>query len=264
MTPTGTEYFRRVLSPWAPGVDNPLPGWVDRCAREAPDAGSALAVDVGCGPGVLTCYLAQRYGRVVAVDRDPQMVEATSELVEKLRARGAPFGEVELRCADWAECGDLSRSASLVCAVNSILEPEPGARQRLLAGLRDALTPGRGRILAVFPAMEAQVHLVEIFAAELAARGLDDEEVAAWLDRELAVGHSFDALLGTFASHGEPAQKFFYELELRWELADADLEVEALARVTYPWEVCRQVDAGYFPGEVELFDWFVAGKPQTT
>ena len=49
--------------------------------------------------------------------------------------------------------------------------------------------------------------------------------------------------------------------ELAFELDDAGFTVEEMSRVLYPWEVCRAVDAGYFPGEVELFDWFVRARP---
>ncbi len=258
MTWTGTEYFRRVLSPWVPGVDNPLPEWVDRAARP-----EGLAVDVGCGPGVLTCYLAQRFGRVIAIDRDREMAEATGELVAKLRAQGAPFGDVEVRCQDWVAVDDIAGAADLVCAVNSILEPAPEKRFRLLRGLTEALVPERGRLLAIFPAMEAQVHLLRLFDDALRERGMTDGEVAEWMEQELFEAHSFDALAGTFASRGEPPQKFCYHLELALELKDAGLQVDEISPVIYPWEVCAQVDAGYFPGATEMFDWFVRARRAT-
>jgi SAM-dependent methyltransferase len=251
------EYFSRVLSPWSPGVvGNPLPRWVAELAR--PDG---TAVDVGCGPGVLLCDLAQRFGRVVAVDRDSEMIAMAEELVERLRAQGASFGEIELRCQDWAEVDDL-RGADLVCAVNSILEPEPGRRARMLAGLRDALAI-EGTLVGVFPAMESQVHLLRLYAAELARLGVPEDRLRRRIDDEFLTAHGFDALAGTFSSRGEPPQKFSYQMELAWELRDAGFEPLELTRVVYPWDVCRQVDAGYFPGEVELFDWSVRARRST-
>lgn len=257
MSSTGSDYFRRVLSPWVPGVDNPLPRWVEQLAR--PDG---TAIDVGCGPGVLTCYLAQKFPRVIAIDRDPQMAEATGELIEKLRARGAPFGEIEIRCEDWAESDDLNGRADLLCAVNSILEPRPEDRRQLLAKLRSTLKNESSRLLAVFPAMEAQIHLLRLFSAELDARGIEGEELYSWIEQELVIAHSFDAYEGTFSSRNEPPQKFCYQLELCWELAAARLRVDEMSRITYPWEVCRDVDAGYFPAALELFDWFVVARKE--
>ena len=250
-----SQYFQRVLSPWVPGVQNPLPPRIDGLG--GPDR---LAVDVGCGPGVLTVYLAERFGRVLAVDRDAEMIEATRELVERLRGRGAGLGEVELVHGDWTAC-EAVRGATLVCAVNSVLETHGTKRRLMLELIRDALDP-EGSFLGVFPSMEAQVHLFRLFAARLDSDGLDADAVRQQLRDELITAHSFDALEGTFASRDEPAQKFYYDLELSFELRDAGLEPIESERVLYPWEVCRQVDAGYFPGETELWDWFVRARAQ--
>lgn len=252
MTAAG-DYFTRVLSPWVPGVRNPLPARIDGLGGE-----DRLAVDVGCGPGVLTCYLAQRFGRVVSIDRDTAMIEATAELVEGLRAQGAAFGKIELRHDEWAAVDDLG-GAHLVCAVNSILETDPVLRRLMLRRLRSALAPD-GVFLGVFPSMEAQVHLLELYAADLARQGLDGAAIARAVEEELLVAHRFDAYAGTFASRGEPPQKFVYELELAWELRDEGLEPLEVERLVYPWEVCREVDAGFFPGETELWDWFVRAE----
>ncbi|TKY86279.1 hypothetical protein EX895_005104 [Sporisorium graminicola] len=70
-------------------------------------AGSSLAVDLGCGPGISTLSLLPHFERVVGVDPSPKMVEAaitpsTPELPSHLiphaadGARGA-LGEVEYR-----------------------------------------------------------------------------------------------------------------------------------------------------------------------
>jgi len=252
------EYFHKVLSPWVPGVSNPLPQLARELAR--PDG---TAVDVGCGPGVFLCYLAQLFGRVVAIDRDPDMIEAAGELVETLRRHGAELGEVELRCEDWAECDDV-RGADLVCAVNSILETDGERRHRMLGALQRALSPDRGAtLLAIFPAMEAQIHLLRLYAAELARLGASAEVIERQIEAEFLTAHHFDALEGTFSSRDETPQKFFYELELAFELERAGFDVSEMARVVYPWEVCRAVDAGYFPGEVELYDWFVRASPSS-
>lgn len=250
------EYFHRVLSPWVPGVENPLPRWVIELGD--PDA---VAVDVGCGTGVLLCYLAQHFGRVIAIDRDPDMIDAAEELIEKLRQQGAEFGEIELRCEDWVECEDI-QGADLVCAVNAILEPDAERRFQMLRTLCKALDHGSpSTLLAIFPAMEAQVHLLRLYAAELARLRVPEETIRCKIDEEFLTAHHFDALAGTFSSRDEPMQKFFYELELAFELDDAGFTVEEMDRVLYPWDVCRAVDAGYFPGEVELFDWFVRARP---
>jgi hypothetical protein len=130
----------------------------------------------------------------------------------------------------------------------------------MIAGLRGALAPD-GALLAVFPAMEAQVHLLRLYDASLARHGVAEGERRRQIEAEFLGAHGFDALAATFASRDEPPQKFFYELELAWELDDAGLDIAEQTRVVYPWDVCRRVDAGYFPGEVELFDWAIRARP---
>jgi SAM-dependent methyltransferase len=241
-------------------VDNPIPAAIDQIT-----SARNLAVDVGCGPGVLTCYLAQTYAKVVAIDRDRKMAEATEELLNAMKSQGVPLGEVEVRSEDWRDCEDIGH-ADLVCAVNSILEPRPSQRRLLMEQLCHALSPTNidAQLLAVFPAMEAQVHLLRLYDVRLRQGGLSDTEVEQRLAEEFVEAHQFDALAGTFASLDEAAQKFYYQWELSWELADAGLAVTDLRRLAYPWDVCAAVDAGYFPGQVELWDWFVMaqrGKP---
>lgn len=251
------EYFQRVLSPWVPGVDNPVPRLVTEFANP-----QGLAVDVGCGPGVLSCYLAQHFGRVIAIDRDPGMIEAATELAQKVSKQASDFGEIEFRHEDWGNCEDI-RGADLVCAINSILEPREIKRRLLFENIFNSLRqgPNPGCLLAIFPAMEAQIRLLRLYAADLERSGLNEEEIENEIEEEFLTAHHFDALEGTFSSRDEPTQKFYYQLELAWELSDAGFVTEAQSRVIYPWEVCRQVDAGYFPGELELWDWFIQATP---
>ncbi len=248
------EYFQRVLSPWAPGVKNPLLRHLEELEGE-----DLTAVDVGSGLGVLVGLLAQSFGRVVGIDRDRKMVEAAGELIETLRGKGAAFGEIELIHGDWADAS-IPKGAALVCAVNSILETDLERRRRMLWRIAETLAP-TGTFLGIFPSMEAQIHLRDLYVASLADQGYEPDEVREMVHDELTVAHSFDPEAGTFASRGEEPQKFYFETEIRKELLAVGLEPGEVSRVVYPWEVCAQVDAGYFPGRTELWDWFVRARP---
>lgn len=43
-------------------------------------------------------------------------------------------------------------------------------------------------------------------------------------------------------------------------LKKAGFEILKKEKVTYPWELCKKYNYDYFPGEKEIWDWFVVAK----
>ncbi|WP_039947005.1 class I SAM-dependent methyltransferase [Streptomyces sp. NRRL S-118] len=102
-----------------------------------PAAGVRRVLDVGSGPGVLSCLLAEAfpYAKVVAVDSTPQ-------LLERARDRAASLGlaRVTTRHAELpADTADLGQ-ADLIWAAGSL--HHLGDQRAALAGLAGLLRPG--------------------------------------------------------------------------------------------------------------------------
>lgn len=120
---------------------NPLtPATLDRVLAMADLRPGDTAVDIGCGNGMVSLHLAERYGlQVEAVDMEPSMIALARERVGE---RGAP-GAVTLRTAKAEELFTEGRQVRLVVATGAwgLVEGRPDIG-RILARLREVAEPG--------------------------------------------------------------------------------------------------------------------------
>jgi SAM-dependent methyltransferase len=119
-----------------------LPLW-----RELADREGSPVLDVGAGTGRVALDLARRGHEVVAVDRDPVLLDALAD-------RGAGLA-VSVVAAD-ARAFDLGRRFPLVIVPMQTLQLLGGAegRARSLARVREHLTPGGLLAVALADALE--------------------------------------------------------------------------------------------------------------
>jgi 2-polyprenyl-3-methyl-5-hydroxy-6-metoxy-1,4-benzoquinol methylase len=166
----------------------------------APRNGEALAVDLGCGTGVVTMELARRGFRVIGVDHSPEMLERAREKVAaagmsdrvELRREDLMRAELPLGEADVVTCqGVLHHLPDMRPCVEAIartLRPdgsfyisEPcreltpvgraiGASARVLMGMRGRMRGG-GRDEEAPESVEEPIRSAELLAA-LSANGL--------------------------------------------------------------------------------------------
>ena len=117
-----------------------LESWGGGGAADGPAGGTAAragdAVDLGCGDGVETRYLAERGWNVLATDADPgveERVRATvgDELMERVQIRSAPFESL----------GPIPAS-DFIYAGFALPFCDPGHFPYLWADIREALRPG--------------------------------------------------------------------------------------------------------------------------
>ena len=161
---------------------NPLsPETLDRTLAFARLTPGDTALDLGCGNGLVSLHLAERYGLSVdAVDIAPEMIALARERVGE---RGAP-GAVRLRVASAAEAVETTTPVRLVVATGAwgLVEgrPEP---ERILRRLAAAVEPG-GYVLWGDPFLKAPPP--ERLAAVLSA--VDYRSHAAYIEIDEAAG----------------------------------------------------------------------------
>jgi SAM-dependent methyltransferase len=111
----------------------------DELAALARIASGVRVLEIGCGTGVSTCYLAQRYGcRIVAVDISADMVRWASQRVAKASLQG----QIVLKVADAHDLPfeDDQFDAAICESVTAFLD-----KPRAIGELRRVVRPG-GRI----------------------------------------------------------------------------------------------------------------------
>ncbi|MGH7163209.1 MAG: class I SAM-dependent methyltransferase [Planctomycetota bacterium] len=229
-------YLDHIVSPFAPGVRNPLPGWIDRLRG----ARRMTVADFGCGVGELLPFLAARFRRVVAVDFSPRMLR---EARRRCRARNVEFVRADFRrLAGWRGAFDAA------VAVNSVLMPEAAGARTALAGIAASLLPGAA-FFGCFPSMEAILHHAVL---------VREREPTLARARRVAETARYDFVAGVY-DDGDDRQKLYYELELRGMLRSAGFRRVRLDKALYPWSAAGG-DFERFPGEPRMWDWVVRAR----
>ena len=111
------------------------PGWpeelVDEAARELGLGPGSAVLDLAAGTGKLTRLLVPRFGRVVAVEPDPAMLEVLGEVVPEAESRAGsgehiPPGDAEVDCVFVAEAFHWFASPEVVAELSRVLRPGGG------------------------------------------------------------------------------------------------------------------------------------------
>jgi SAM-dependent methyltransferase len=212
------------LDPYAPGVENPL--WTELDA--IPDAGRKTVVDLGCGTGPLLLHLAARFGRVIALDFAPGMID---------RARGRLGPEAADRITfltrPMHELDDLAGQVDVAVAVNSLVMPDICLIDRTLRAIRASLRPG-GLFLGIVPSIDAIAYHTMLLVDRALERGLPPKE-AERLAAVQAERRYYDFLFGRFRFQGLH-QKFWQPFEIEHRLTKSGFTSVTLGKVLYPWD----------------------------
>jgi len=238
------DYFGEIVSPLEAGVPRPLLRALDAVRG----AEGKTAGDLGCGIGTLLPTLANRFGRVLAIDFSSAMLA---------RARAAcPDRHVSVHRADLADLRKFRARLDVAVSVNAVLTPDTERLDRIFDGLRAVLRPG-GVLLGIFPAMEPVLY--QGFLIHERERRTHEPLRARRRTSRILERGKYDFVHGTYRE-GPRAQKFFYGFELRHRLRRAGFRRVRLGRVTYRWGAAV---GGYesFPGEPPMWDWLVRSGP---
>jgi SAM-dependent methyltransferase len=127
-----SAYDDKFLDPFTPGVENPLWGALDAI----PEPGRKSVADLGCGTGPLLPHLVGRFGRVIALDFAPQMLERARERIGPEQATAVTFLRRSMQ-----ELDDMAGQLDVAIAINSLVMPDVRLIDRSLQAIRSSLRP---------------------------------------------------------------------------------------------------------------------------
>jgi trans-aconitate 2-methyltransferase len=130
--PPGAEWNARAYN----RLNNPMQTWGEAVVGRLTLRGDETALDLGCGSGRLTEFLARRlpHGRVIAIDRSANMLAAAREHLEPEFGARVEYLQASLDELDLREVADLAFSNAAFHWIRD--------HPRLLRGIFTAMKPG--------------------------------------------------------------------------------------------------------------------------
>jgi SAM-dependent methyltransferase len=235
------RYDELFLDAFHPGVENPL---LARLAQVA-EPERKTVIDLGCGTGPLLPYLIGRFGRVIALDFAPGMIERAR------RRLGADADRVTFATRAMHELDDFAGQIDVAVAVNSLVMPDVRVIDRTLAAIRASLRADAS-FLGVVPSMDA-IHYHTMLLMETALeRGQTPEEAERSAAFHAEHAH-YDFAFGRFSFQGL-RQKFWQPFEIKHRMTKAGFASVELDHVLYPWDdsLAGSADLASYP---RSWDW---------
>lgn len=232
-------YEEVFIDPDLPDVRNPLRQTIAELADQ-----QKVAADLGCGVGPLLPFLAEHFGRVLAIDFADGMLHRARE-----RCRG--LTNVAFHRRDFTDLADLEEQVDVAAAVNSLVLPDTAALDAALRGIHALLREG-GHFLGIVPAMDA-VHYFTMLLLDRARQAGMPESKARQNAAHHAEHEYYDFAFGGFHFKGLH-QHFWQPFEIPYRLQRAGFRDIRIAKVHLSWQQfgCAQ-DLG---DEPPPWDWF--------
>lgn len=241
------RYDELFLDALDPRVENPLLAALDA----VPEPEGRTVADLGCGTGPLLPRLVGRFGRVVALDFAPAMIEHARQRL------GRDAAKVRFEVRPMHDLDDFAGRFDVVVAINSLVMPDVRTIDRTLRAIRASLRPG-GQFLGIVPAMDAIHYHTMLLMDQALDRGLEPEEA----ERSAAFHaehHYYEFAFGRFQFLGL-RQKFWQPFEIRHRMAKAGFSSVELGQVLYPWDesMAGAEDLVDYP---RSWDWSFVARP---
>ncbi len=232
-------YEEAFIDPYLPDVRNPLRQAIAALAEK-----SKTAADLGCGIGPLLPFLAEQFGRVVAVD-------FAEGMLARARERCHGLANIEFQHGELTDLTQLVDRVDVAAAVNSLVLPDTTALDAALRAIYGTLRAG-GHFLGIVPSIDA-VHYFTMLLLDRARRAGMPESKA----RQNAAHHAehayYNFAFGDFRYQGLQ-QHFWQPFEVRYRLRRAGFRRIRLSKVHLSWQQfgCAR-DLG---DEPPPWDWF--------
>lgn len=241
------RYGDLFLDPFQPGVLNPLFKALDG----VPNPGALTVADLGCGTGPLLPRLVGRFGKVIALDFAPEMIEQAQARL------GADADRVVFETRQMEDLEGYTEKIDVAVAVNSLVMPDVRVIDRTLSAIRKSLRKD-GVLIGVVPSIDAIYYQTMLLYDQALARGLTVAEA-----KRHAVFYAehryYNFAFGTFRYRGLH-QKFWQPFEIRHHLRKAGFRTYELDQVLYPWDE-NMVGGGEFKDHPRSWDWMFAARP---
>jgi SAM-dependent methyltransferase len=238
------NYEREYIDPYRPDVRNPLLEALNILTDK-----SNTAADLGCGIGPLLPLLAERFGRVHAVDFAEGMLDRARTSCRKL-------ANVRFWHRPFTNLPELSGQIEVAIAVNSLVMPDVRELEASLRAIRAMLRPG-GNLLAIVPAMDGVHYYTMLLLDRAVDRGmpLPASRKNAAHNAEHAL---YDFAFSEFHYKGLE-QHFWHAFEVRHRFRRAGFRRVRVAKVSLSWQ---QFTAGAeLQNHPPPWDWFVRAEP---
>jgi SAM-dependent methyltransferase len=214
-------YEEAFIDPYLPEVRNPL-----RQALAELAGRRKTVADLGCGIGPLLPFLAEHFGRVIAVD-------FAEGMLARARQRCEGLANVEFHKRELTELSEFAGRVDVAVAVNSLVLPDTAALDAALGAIFATLRPG-GHFLGIVPAIDAVHYFTMLLLDRARQTGMPEQQA-----RRNAAHHAeheyYDFAFGTFRYKGLE-QHFWQPFEVRYRLRRAGFRRIRMAKVHLAWQ----------------------------
>lgn len=254
------DYDNKILQPLLVTQKNPLLDFISSLPKNS----KLTVADVGCGTGSFLAKLATdvRSEKIYGIDYSRNMVEIALE-----KCKG--FKNVEILNIDMKDLKPLYNKIDIVFSLNSILPQDPRDTEPMLHQIAKTLKPG-AQFVAILPSFDTVEYLKNLeFKQFKRSREQNLKKYPfkkilcyfwAWFDtRNLFLRErKMNKRKRLYADDGVNIQRFIHKRDIRPLLAKIGLTLQREPeKLHYPWELAKKFDYGDFPGEEEIWDWFI-------
>lgn len=246
------DFDEAILNPFIEGVTNPLFTYIDENFERGK---YKVAADLGCGTGKLVGIISEKFERVLGIDYSDNMLE--------MAKRRCNLPNVFYKKMDMTNLMEVYGEIDIAFSINSILPRHPGDTPIILKEIYKSLKPG-GLFVAVLPSFDSVLYLKDLWykhnIKKLGSKW--KAKLETW--REFHKRRRLNVRDGLYADDFSNVQRFIHDKEIEPLLRKAGFDLRQKEKVTYPWELCKIYNYGYFPEEEKnIWDWFVvAEKPE--
>ncbi|MBK6540275.1 MAG: class I SAM-dependent methyltransferase [Flavobacteriales bacterium] len=205
----------------------------------------AVATDLGCGVGRTLPLLADRFGKVYAVDVSSQCLTVAAEAC-------ADHPNISYVHADLSKDRNSYPAADLVLCINTLLNASIEVREPLIDRTCRSVKRG-GHLLLVVPSLNSALLTAFRHLQWNLRDGMDPKEA-----QKAAALNSKGLDHGTVYIDGVPTKHYLRE-ELEAMLDDHGFAVESIEKLEYPWNTEFDAPPKWMKAPYP-WDWFVAAR----